>query len=145
MRLDIRLMHRLGGIAALNDHLGFLEAGLDVALVEVYALGDIRRLGRLRLDIRREQIIVQDRRIVCHRRLDVDDIGQHLVLHVDQFERLVADRLRPGDRGTVDLIQRLAAPAIARGRGSSWALADERLLRQDVRKILGANRARLAA
>ena len=83
MRLDIRLVHRLGGVAALDDHLGFLEAGIHVALVEVHPLGDVGRLGRLRLDIRGEQIVVQDRRIVRHRRLDVDDVGQHLVLHID--------------------------------------------------------------
>ena len=35
MRLDVALVHRLGGVAALDDHVGLLEAGLDVALVEL--------------------------------------------------------------------------------------------------------------
>ncbi len=75
MRLDIGLVHRLGGVAALDDDLGVLEAGLDVALVEVHALGDVRGLGRLRLDARGEQVVVQHRRVVRHRRLDVDDVA----------------------------------------------------------------------
>ena len=48
MRLDIGLMHRLRGVAAFDDDLGVLEAGLGVALLEGDDLGDVGRLGRLR-------------------------------------------------------------------------------------------------
>ena len=143
MRLDIGLVHRLGGVAALDDHLGLLEAGVDVALLEVDALGDVRRLGRLRLDTGSEQVVVQHRRIVRHRRLDIDDVRQHLVLHVDQLERLVGDRLRRrGHRGDrVALVQRLAARhAVARQVAEIHrTFADERLFRRDVREVGGGD------
>ena len=80
MRLDIGLVHRLGGVVALDDHLGLGEAGLDVALGEGHDLGDVGRLGRLRLDAGGEHVVVQQRRAVGHRLFDVDDVRQHLVL-----------------------------------------------------------------
>ena len=46
MRLDVGLVHRLRGVAALDDDLGVLEACLDVALLEGDDLGDVGRLGR---------------------------------------------------------------------------------------------------
>ena len=58
-----------------------------------------------------EQVVVQDRRIRRHRRFDIDNERQHFVLHVDQLQRFIGDRLsRGGDGGDgVALIQRLAA------------------------------------
>ena len=143
MRLDISLVHRLGGVATFDDHLGLIEAVLDVALVEVHPLGDVRWLGRFRIHPGGEQVVVQDRRIVLHRVLDVDDVGQHLVLHVDQLERFVADRLRNGaHRGDrVPLVQRLVARhAVARKVAEVHRpLADERLFRRDVGQVGGCD------
>ncbi len=87
-------MHRFCRIAPLDDEIGFLEAGLDVALREADHLGDIRRLRRLRLDTRGEDVVMEERRAVGHRRLDVHHIRQHFVLHLDQVERLFGDRRR---------------------------------------------------
>ena len=93
--------------------------------------------------VRREQVLVQDRRIVRHRRLDVDDVGQHLVLDVDQVERRVADRLRDGrNRGNrVALIQCLVARhAVAREVAEIHRpFADERLFRRDIGKVGGGD------
>ncbi len=41
MRLDVGLVHRLGGVTALDDDFGLLETFLDIALVEVNPLGDV--------------------------------------------------------------------------------------------------------
>ena len=75
--------------------------------------------------------------------LDVDDVRQHLVLHVDQFQRLVGNRLRGrGDRGDgVTLVQRLAARhAVARQVAEVHRpFADERLFRGDVGEVLGGH------
>ena len=90
MRLDVGLMDRLGCVPALDDHLSLFETVLHLTLVEIDPLGDVRRLGRLRFYVRGEQVVVQDRRVVRHRRLNVDNVRQHLVLHVDQFDRLSA-------------------------------------------------------
>ena len=64
-----------------------------------------------------EQIVVQYRRVIRHRRIDVDHVRQHFLLHVDQVERRIADclrRRRNGGHG-VTLIQRLATRhAVAR-------------------------------
>ena len=39
-----------------------------------------------------EQVVVQHRRVRRHRRLDVDDVRQHLVVDLDQVERFLGDR-----------------------------------------------------
>jgi hypothetical protein len=41
MRLDVALVHRLGDVASLDDHVRFGKAGFDVALFEVSDLCDI--------------------------------------------------------------------------------------------------------
>ena len=55
MRLNVGLMHRLGGVATFDDDLGVLEAGVDVALLEGHDLRDVGRLGRLRVHTGGEQ------------------------------------------------------------------------------------------
>ena len=109
MRLDIALMHRLGGVSALDDDLGVLEAGFGVALFESHDFRDIRRLRRLRIDARGEHVVVQNGCVVGHRLFDVDDERQHFVFDVDQRQRRVGDRLRGGGDGgdRMALIQRL--------------------------------------
>ena len=110
MRLDIALVHRLGRVAPLDDDIGLGEPGLDIALGEADHLGDVGGLGRLRLDAGGENVLMQHRRVVRHRRLDVHDVRQHLVLDLDQIERLFGDRRRGRrDRGNrMALVERLA-------------------------------------
>ena len=143
MRLNIGLVYRLSRIAALDDDIGFLEARLGVAFVEIHPLGHIRRLGRLGLEVRREQVLVQDRCIVRHRCLDVDDVGEHLVLDVDQVQRRVADCLRDGRNRSnrVTLIQCLVARhAVAREVAEVHRpFANERLFRRDIGKVGGGD------
>ncbi len=117
MRLNIALVHRFCRIAPLDDEIGFLEAGLDVAFREGDHLGDIRRLRRLRLDPGGEDVVMQDRCALRHRRLDIHHIGQHFVLHLDQVERLFGDRRRGCRHGghRVALVEHLApGHAVAR-------------------------------
>ena len=140
MRLDIALMHRLGGVLALDDDVGVLEAGLGVALLEGHDLGDVRRLGRLRIDAGGEHVVVQNGCVVGHRRFDVDDERQHVVLHVDQRQRLIGDRLRGGGDGGdgMAFVQRLAARHDVAGQIAEVhrTFADERLFVGDVREVL---------
>ena len=74
VRLDIALVHRLCRVAPLDDHVGFLEAGLDIAFGETHDLGDVRRLLGLRLDPRSKDVVVQQRRVLGHRRFDIHHV-----------------------------------------------------------------------
>ncbi len=148
MRLDVGLMHRLCRVAPLDDHLGFAEPRLHVTVGETNHLGDVRRLGRFGIDPRGEDVVVQYRRIVRHRRLDIHDMRQYLVLNLDQVERLFGDRRRDRrDRGDrVSFVERLSlghavarqVPQIMRHR------PDGALAWRDVREV-GACRHRLDA
>ena len=71
VRLDIALVYRLCCVAPFDDHVGFPEAGLDIALGETHDLGDVRRLLGLRLDPRSKDVVVQQRRVFGHRRFDI--------------------------------------------------------------------------
>ena len=139
MRLDIGLVHRLAGIAALDRDLGFLPALREIALHEGDALGDVRRRARLRIDALRIEVVVQDRRVRPHRVLDVDDVRQYLVLDLDQVERLLGDpRLgRRHRRDGVAFIEHLVARhAVARQVAEIHRpLADKGFLGRDFRKI----------
>ena len=100
VRLDIGLVHRLCRVAPLDDHVGFLEAGLDIAFGETHDLGDVRRFFGLRLDPRGEDVVVQERGVRGHRRFDVQHVRQDFVFDLDQVERLFGDQLRGRrDRG----------------------------------------------
>ena len=57
MRLDIALVHRARGEAALDDDVGFLEPLRDVALLHFQLAGDVRRLALEHIEL------VQDRRV----------------------------------------------------------------------------------
>ena len=111
MRLDIGLMHRLGRVTPFNDDIGEAHTGLAVAFLEADLLGDVRRPLRLRLHSLRKHVVVQDRRIFGHRLFAIDHVWQHLVLDLDQVERLGGDdRRNGGERGDrVTLIQYLVA------------------------------------
>ncbi len=92
MRLDISLMDRLGRITPLDDDIGVAEPGVDVALVEGDHLGNVGRMRRLGLDALGEEVVMQQRRIWFHRLFDVDDVGQHVVVDLDQVAGLLGDR-----------------------------------------------------
>jgi hypothetical protein len=54
---------------------------------------------------------VQQRRVVAHRLVHVDDMGQHLVIHFDQAERLAGDGVGGGGDGgdRMAVVQHLVA------------------------------------
>jgi len=139
MRLDIGLMHRLRRVAALDHQFRLAEPGLGVALREADALGDVRRGGGLGLDAGGIEVVVQQGRVRRHRGLDVDDVGQHLVLDLDEIDRLGGDEGRGGrDRGHgVPLVEHLVAGHdIAREVAEIHRpLADEGLFRADLGEI----------
>ena len=94
LRLDIALMHRLGVERLLDDDVGFREPLRRIADRQFVALDDVGRLFRVRpLHALGTQVIVQDRRAGLHRLDRVDDVRQHLVFDLDQFQRLLGDRL----------------------------------------------------
>ncbi len=86
---------------------------------------------------------MQDRRVAAHRVLDVDDVRQHLVLDLDQVERLLGDRRRDrGDGGDrMAVIQHLAARhAVARQVAEIHRpFADKCLFRGDLGEIGGGD------
>ncbi len=140
VRLDIGLMHGLARIAALDDDIGVAEAGIDIALGKADPLGDVRGMGRLRVDPLGEDVVVQQGRLGLHRLFDVDDVRQHVVVDLDQRAGLLGDRRRGRrHRGhRVAVIEHLVARhAVARQVAEVHRpLADKRLLRRDRRKIL---------
>ena len=85
VRLNIALMDRLGGEGAFDGRVGVREALADIAEFEFHALGDVgRALGR-RSHPFGEQIVMEDRRVLGHRLLHVDDVGQRLVGDLDEL------------------------------------------------------------
>ncbi len=143
MGLDIGLVDGLGGVAALDDDLGLREAGGDVALGVGDALGDVGGLGGLGVEPGGVEVVVQHRRIRRHRRLDVDDVGQHFVLDRDERQRRLGDGGRDGGDGGdgVALVERLVAGhAVAREVAEVHrAFADERLLVGDLGEVGGGH------
>ncbi len=141
MRLDIALMHRLGGVFPFHDNIGFREALRHVAERELDLLGDVRGFRRRWRNPLGDHIRMQERRVLGHRRFHVDDVRQHLVGHVDQAQRLLGDRRRScRHRGhRVALVQRLVARhAVAREVAEVHRpLADESRLVGDVGEIGG--------
>ena len=111
VRLDIGLVHRGGLELLLDHHVGLGEAGVEVADLELETLRDVGRLRRRRLDAAGDHVVEQQRRVVRHRLVHVDDVRQHFVVHLDQRRRLIGDRGAGGrDRGhRVALVQRLLA------------------------------------
>ena len=111
VRLDVALVHRLGRERALDDEIGLLEAGGDVAQHELDALGHVRgRLGR-GVHAGREHIVMQQRRARLHGLDHVDDVRQHLVVDLDELQRPLGDLGAGGGhcRDRVALIERLLA------------------------------------
>ena len=148
MRLDVGLVHRFCRVAPLDDQIGLLEAGFDIAFREADHLRDVGGLIRLGLDAGGEDIVVHERRIGCHRRLDIHDVRQDLIRNLDQIKRLLGDRgrgRRDGGDG-VSFVERLAlCHAVERQVAQIVRRsADMRLVRRYVGKI-GAGDDRLHA
>ncbi len=118
-------MHGLGIEVTLDDEVRFREALLDVAHLRDHALGDVGRLVARLVEALGAQVVVQDRRTRLHRVDGVDDVRQDLVIHLDQLERALRDRIAGrrdgGDRMAVE--QRL----LARHRGPGHVAGDPAL------------------
>ena len=148
MRLDVSLVHRFCRVAPLDDQIGLLEAGFDIAFREADHLRDVGGLIGLGLDAGGEDIVVHERRIGRHRRLDIHNVRQDLIRNLDQIERLLGDRgrgRRDGGDG-VPFVERLAlCHAVERQVAQIVRRsADMRLVRRYVGKI-GAGDDRLHA
>ena len=96
MRLYVALVHGLGLELFLNDNVGLFESCLDVAQLELEAVGHVSPLrivapgaGSERGAVQGQEALVQDRRIVSHGVLDAQDVGQDFVIDVDQVQRLL--------------------------------------------------------
>ncbi len=87
MRLDVALVRLLGAEGALDDDVGVLEARVHVAVAELGALGDVGGLLRLRLDAFGEHLGVHQRGVGLHRLIHVGDVGEDLVVHLDELQR----------------------------------------------------------
>jgi hypothetical protein len=111
VRLDIALVRRLGLEGALDDDVGLLEAGRDIAMAELVAAHDVGGLLGLRLHAVGEDGAVQDRRAGLHRLVDVGHVRQHFVVDLDQLQGFARRaRIHRRDRGDgMALIQRLLA------------------------------------
>ena len=136
VRLDVALVRHRGRELAVHDHVGLFEADIGVAGLELEALGDVGRLGpdhgaghERAGDLLRAEELVQHRRVLVHRLAHVQHRLEHLVLDLDQVERVLGDvRVRGRDGGDgVAAVEHLLAgehvveqPAGARRR----ALAD---------------------
>ena len=90
-------MYGLGGKRALNHEVRLPEARRYVAVPDFQAFGDVGGGFRCRLEARREHVLVQQGRAGQHRLDDVDDVRQHVVVHLDEVERLFGDE-RAGGR-----------------------------------------------
>ncbi len=105
MRLDIGLMHGCGLELLFDDVIGLGKAPVEIADREFDPLGDVRGLGRRRLDAAGDHVLEQQWRIGRHCRIDVDDMRQDLVVDLDQRRRLVGgvlvDRRDRGDGMTL--------------------------------------------
>ena len=125
LRLDIALVHGLGIVFALDDHVGFGEARVGVAHREVEPLDDVGRRVLGPLDALGPEMVVQDRRTGLHRLDRVDDMRQHLVLDLDQLERALGDGLAGRGHG-----------------GNGMAVIEHLLARHDVARQVASRRPR---
>ena len=114
MRLEIALVHHRHAVGLLEDQVGLGEALGHVAALQPRLLGDIDRLRRWGIALDRGHPRMRERlagvglgprirhrwRPDQHRLERVDRRGQHLVLDLDQVERLLGDgQLVRGHRG----------------------------------------------
>ena len=113
--LDVRLVDRRGPVVLLHDLVGLGEARVEIADLEADPFRDVRRALGGGVHPARDHVIEQQRGVLGHRLLHVDDVRQHLVVHVDESQRPVRDG--DADRGH---------------RGHRMALVERLLARHDV-------------
>jgi hypothetical protein len=110
VRLDIALVHRLQREAARKHSCGARQRPPHVTALDREAHRGVRGLARLLGEALGEHVLMQDGCVVAQGLLDADDMRQHLVVHLDQPERLLGDRLagrgKGGDR--LALVEHLA-------------------------------------
>ena len=94
VRLDVALMHRRGFETHFDDFFGGGKTRRHIADFKLDFFGDIRRLGRRRLDAARNHVLEQQRGVGFHRVFDVDHMRQHFVIDFDQLQRLGGNRRR---------------------------------------------------
>ena len=88
-----------------------LKPCFDVAMAVLAALGDVGRLAGLGLDALGEDVVVQHGRRGLHRLVDIGHMRQHLVVDLDELQRLPGRAgIDRGDRGhRMAVIERLLA------------------------------------
>ena len=94
VRLDIALVNGRRDVAAFDDHVRRGEAAGKVAALQLHARGDVGGFIGLGLKAGGEARFVQQRRVRGHGRLDIGDMRQHFILHIDQGKRSIGDRRR---------------------------------------------------
>ena len=103
--LDVSLVDGLGGVLALEDVVGLLEACIEVAKVVDLLGGDVHASGKVRVV---RPGVVEGYRVLGHRLLRVSVSWKRLVLDLDQGEDLLRG-VRAGSRygsDCVALVQR---------------------------------------
>ena len=88
MRLDIALMGLLGFVGFLNNHVSFSKASIHIAVTHLGSGGNIGRLGRRGFNTSSNDPIMNHRCRFQHSLIHVCDMGQLLILHVDQLQCL---------------------------------------------------------
>ena len=109
MGLDIALMRGGGAKASLDHEVGLGETGLDVAVAVFIAVHDIGRHALGHGLVR--AALVEHGRAGFHRLVDVGHVRQHLVVDLDQLQRLTRHLLGNGGNGRdrVAVIERFLA------------------------------------
>ena len=102
MRLDIPLMNRSGFEFPFDDHISQAKARLYVTVTEFHPLCNIGRFLRCRIDAFSNQVIPEQRSIRFHSLVHINDVRQHLIININQFQGLpgnpVIDRGHCGHR-----------------------------------------------
>ena len=91
MRFQITLMHRRRHVAAFDDDIGLAQCCRGIASAEHDFLSDVRRhrgLGGQTLGV---QVVVQQRRVGRHRRFNLNHMGQHFVVNLNQAQRFIGN------------------------------------------------------
>ena len=95
LRLNIALMHCSRLIISLNNQIGFGKTCFNIAGFNRH---NIRNIGRPFNTIG-FQPVMQNRRVWRHRFVNVDNVRQHVVFDLNQFQRGISDGLRDGGYG----------------------------------------------
>ncbi len=82
MWLDVALVDLPGCELTLHNEIGALETGVDIAPIEHNPLGDVRRPGVL-FSPARAEIVMEDGRVLGHRRVDIQHVRVDLVVNDD--------------------------------------------------------------